>query len=110
MSQSEIHPDFKSDWCVAIINSPSTETIPWPTLPETNTTSADRPFSLFAQTLNTPSGVRASHALWDTRGPAGSRESGQALLLISLGGGMNYFPNTLHGGMVAALIDGKPAT
>jgi hypothetical protein len=102
--------DFDPTWCQTLINSPSTETIPWPTLPDANTTSTSLPFSLFTQTLNTPATIRASHALWDSHGPVEFSESGQAMLLVSLGGGMNYFPNTLHGGMVAALIDGTPPT
>ncbi|KAF2474423.1 uncharacterized protein BDR25DRAFT_311740 [Lindgomyces ingoldianus] len=102
MSQSLIHQDFQSqDWCTQLIHSPSIETIPWPSRP--NPLPEDHPCSLFAQTLNTDTGIRAGHAMWksDSRG----EDVGQALLLVSLGTGMNYYPETLHGGMCAGLID-----
>ncbi|KAF2643080.1 hypothetical protein P280DRAFT_357775, partial [Massarina eburnea CBS 473.64] len=90
------------EWCMRIINSRSTETIPWPSRP--GTVLPDHPCSLFAQTLNTSTGIRAVHVLWEDHPE--NETTGQALLLVSIGDSMNYYPKTLHGGMVAALADG----
>ncbi|KAF2790585.1 hypothetical protein K505DRAFT_327477 [Melanomma pulvis-pyrius CBS 109.77] len=102
MAYSVIHPDFQSEqWCMQLIQSASTVAIPWPSRP--HPAPGDHPCSLFAQTLNTPTGVRAGYAMWK-RNP---QEDciGEACLLVSMGTGMNYYPETLHGGMCAALID-----
>jgi len=104
-----IHPDFASrPWCYDIINSLWAGTLPWPSRP--TPTPPGHPCSFFSQTVNTPTGVIAGHALWKL--PSGQlydsdphSTEGEAVLLVSLGTGLDYFPQTLHGGMVAALID-----
>ncbi|KAF1954281.1 hypothetical protein CC80DRAFT_476013 [Byssothecium circinans] len=102
MTQLEVHPDFQSrPWCMAIIQSPSTESIPWPSRPAK--APADHSYSLFSRTLHTPSTIPSGYAMWEAD-PEGGK-TGQALLLVSMGDDVNYYPNTLHGGIVAALID-----
>lgn len=103
MPSVEIHPDFAAHpWCLDIVNSSFNKAIAWPSRPANNP--ADNPCSLFGNTLNTVTGIRAAHSLWHSYPE--EEPSGQALLLVSMGDGMNYYSGTLHGGMVAALLDG----
>ncbi|KAF2198621.1 hypothetical protein GQ43DRAFT_150011 [Delitschia confertaspora ATCC 74209] len=59
----EIHPDFRSQpWCLKLIMDTSVQPMPWSFRPNSLLTS-ELPCSLFAETLNTPSTVRAGYAL-----------------------------------------------
>lgn len=105
MSQTEIHPDFKTrQWCMDIINSPMNKEIPWPSRP--TEPPADHSCSFVARTLNTTTGIRAAHTFWRPNNNNEQTEADQVLLLVSLGDGMNYYSQMLHGGMVAGLMDG----
>jgi acyl-coenzyme A thioesterase PaaI-like protein len=123
MTDSSIHEDFRSSaWCMKLIDDPAYSPIPWPTRPLSRP--PDHPCSLFAETLNSTSTVRGAFALWLEPSPGSSALGGtepgkdnsapddlpdpavgQAVFLVSLGNGMNYHHNTLHGGIISALMD-----
>jgi len=72
--------------------------------PASRTRAPTREDALMVQTLNTPSTIPHFLILYPT--PQEPKALiGHAKALLSLGGGMNGFPNTCHGGIITTILD-----
>lgn len=86
-------------WATALLSTPTLTPFQTPT----RTASLADTHTLIGQTLNTQSTLAAWQPLY--RAPDSEHPSGETLLLVKLGPGLDGHKGLLHGGMVSCLLD-----
>jgi len=106
MPSSPHASDFDLPWCAKITSDPSAHERAISFVRGTPTPlDLSRRNTLIGHTLATPSTLRATRT-FTRRTTNGAGESvPECVMLMSLGSGMNGYPDTLHGGMNATLLD-----
>lgn len=87
-------------WCRELLGR---DDVVW-LLPRSRVLKASREDQLVASTLNTPDTV-AAFLLFHRRPESETARIDEMGALLTIGGGMNGFPDTCHGGIVATIID-----
>lgn len=97
-SYAEILSDFDEPWCWKLINSPLVKEVP----PRSRIKTSNSKFSLFSRTWATEDTVRAFKAF---RFENEIKNRLEALVLVSLGSGLDGHNGVAHGGTTAVLFD-----
>ncbi|KAL8349312.1 hypothetical protein RB601_001909 [Gaeumannomyces tritici] len=99
-TREESIASFSSEpWCAKLLTDP-TLTVELPPSRYRKPSGEDE---LFAHTLNNKDNVSGYLSIYKTPAPEDAVE--ELTLLIRLGSGLNGFPGTAHGGIVATLLD-----
>ena len=101
MTEADITKLSSIPWAATLINDKR-----WTTTPSSNrfpkSTGED---SFFAETLDTDRTIRTMLTLRPTREEDGDLAYRELLVIIDLGDGLNGYPQVLHGGFAATLLD-----
>jgi thioesterase superfamily protein 4 len=101
MEDAEMNRLISTPWAAALINDPNwTRTTTGSRLPK-----ASGEDSFFAETLATDRTMRACMTLKPTEETEGDMPYKEIVTIVDLGNGVDGYPQTCHGGMVATLMD-----
>lgn len=104
MTDPDLHHFQSIPWCAKLLADPDFTISPT----RSRSAKASTEDSFFAETLQTDKTIRACLSLFSNATPSSSGASPQIQrvhTLISLGSGINGYPNIAHGGAVATLLD-----
>ena len=93
-------PFLRIPWAASLLNRPNIIT----RVPGSRKYKASTEDSLFAEILKTPRTIRSCISFY-TRPAASQKQVDEVSTLMTLGDGINGHPGTMHGGIVAAILD-----
>jgi thioesterase superfamily protein 4 len=101
MTDADIAKLSSIPWAAALIN----DTRWTPTLSYNRSPKPTGEDSFFAETLDTSRTIRAILTLKPTKEAEGGLPYNELLVILDLGDGLNGYPQVLHGGFAATLLD-----
>lgn len=103
---SQYLSDFDAPWCSKITSDRTATEAPVSFVrDEYPATDQESRNTLIAETLATPSTIRAMRTFRRARQNGAGESVLECVMLFSLGDGMSGYPDTLHGGINATLLD-----
>ena len=93
-------PFLRISWTAALLKRPNTIC----RVPQSRVLKRSGEDSLFSDILKTPRTLRSCISFWQ-RPPPGQDKINEVSTLLTLGDGLNGHPSTMHGGMVATIMD-----
>ncbi|KAI9747156.1 MAG: hypothetical protein M1815_004557 [Lichina confinis] len=88
-------------WCAKLLNDPDFVFFPTPSRRRKESTED----ALFGETLKTDATIRACVSLYRRPERSGGAQIEEVRTLFALGDGVNGYPHSCHGGIVATIVD-----